>query len=324
MAFRHLHNLKAPSVVSDTSLKTSKPRVALVTGATGFVGSHLARRLVRDGWQVHILSRSGSRVPDVSEFNLATNHVHDGSTEGMVRCVAQAKPHVVFHLASLFLSQHATKDVEQLIASNVLFGNQLLEAMKVNEVTRIINTGTSWQHYNNEDYNPVCLYAATKQAFEAILEYYIQACGIKAITLKLFDTYGQDDPRPKLFYLLNKAAASGQALDMSAGEQLIDLVHIDDVTEAYVIAAQRLLGGQVPQHEIYAISSGQPLPLKDLVQTYAEVTKKNVMVNWGARPYRYREVMGPWNRGKKIEGWSSKTALEEGIRAITSRGIKLL
>lgn len=291
-------------------------RVALVTGATGFVGSHLARRLVREGWRVHILRRAGSRLPDAAEFVRITNHIHDGSTEGMVHCVAQAKPDVVFHLASLFLSQHTTKDVESLIQSNVLFGNQLLEAMKVNGVNYLINTGTSWQHYDNEDYSPVCLYAATKQAFEAILEYYIQACGFKAITLKLFDTYGPDDPRPKLFYLLNKAATSAEPLDMSKGEQLIDLVHIDDVVGAYLIAAERLLEGSVSQHEIYAVSSGQPLPLQELVQLYAEVSKQAVNVNWGARPYRYREVMVPWNRGNSLVGWSPKINLVDGLSGV--------
>jgi hypothetical protein len=74
-----------------------------------------------------------------------------------------------------------------LIQSNVLFGTQLLEAMGVNNTRNIVNTGTFWQHYNNEDYNPVCLYAAT----------------------------------------------TGYPLDMSLGEQLIDLVHIDDVIEVY-------------------------------------------------------------------------------------------
>ncbi len=289
------------------------PYVALVTGATGFVGSHVARRLIRDGWQVHILSREGSRLPDGTEFNKVTNHRHDGSIQSMVRCVANAKPNVVFHLASMFLVQHAPKDVEPLIASNVLFASQLLEAMAVNEVNCVINTGTSWQHYNNDDYNPVCLYAATKQALEAILEYYVQARGIKAITLKLFDTYGPNDPRPKLFHLLKKAATSGMALDMSAGAQLIDLVHIDDVVEAYLIAAQRLLEGKVSRHEQYAVSSGQPLPLKELTQVYARVTKQAGPVNWGARAYRFREVMVPWDRGIWIDGWKPRIELEDGL-----------
>jgi len=293
---------------------TSQKPTALITGATGFVGSHLARRLVLEGWRVHIVSRVDSRLPEVEEFAYVTNHIYDGSTESVVNCVFQAKPDVIFHLASLFLSQHETKDVNSLIESNLLFGNQLLEAMKVNQVTNLVNTGTSWQHYNNEDYNPVCLYAATKQAFEAILEYYVQACGIKAITLKLFDTYGPDDPRPKLFSLLSAAARSGQTLDMSGGEQLIDLVHIDDVTEAYLIAAQRLIECKVKQHELYSVSSGNPMPLRDLVELYSEVIGSAVNVNWGARQYRFREVMKTWTGGSNLEGWQPKYSLADGMK----------
>ena len=124
---------------------------ALITGATGFVGSHLARRLVQEGWRVHILSRVDSRLAEAEEFAYVINHIYDGSTDSMLNCVVQAKPDVVYHLASLFLSQHKVKDVNELIQSNVLFGSQLLEAMKENQVTNLVNTGTSWQHYNNED-----------------------------------------------------------------------------------------------------------------------------------------------------------------------------
>ena len=231
----------------------------------------------------------------------------------MIQCVADAKPNVVFHLASLFLSQHEIKDIDALIQSNVLFGNQLLEAMRVNTIHNIINTGTSWQHYNNEDYNPVCLYAATKQAFEALLEYYVQAFDFKAITLKLFDTYGLDDPRPKLLNLLNKAATSGQTLDMSAGEQLIDLVHIDDVVEAFMIAAQRLLENKSTKHEVYAVSSQKPLPLKELVELYSRSIDKPININWGARPYRFREVMKTWDKGELINGWKISKNLNIGL-----------
>lgn len=302
--------------MSKSDIKPADRSVALVTGATGFVGSRLVKRLVHDGWDVHILTRAGSNLTELPEFKLVTNHVHDGSTESMVNCVVSAKPDVVFHLASLFLSQHVSKDVDALIQSNVLFGAQLLEAMKASECSRLVNTGTSWQHYSNEDYNPVCLYAATKQAFESIQEYYVQACGLNVITLKLFDTYGPGDLRPKLFHLLNKAAATGEPLNMSAGEQLIDLVHIDDVTDAFLMAAQRLINGNVTVPEIYAVSSGQALPLKELVNLYGEVSRLNINVNWGARPYRYREVMVPWDRGVSLPGWKPKILLSEGMKTL--------
>ncbi len=285
-------------------MKAAPAKVALLTGATGFVGSRLACELIRQGWHVHAITRPGAVLPDLAELGQVKIHVHDSTTEDLIACVARAKPDVVFHLASLFLSQHVSKDVEPLIRSNVLFGSQLLEAMKENAVSQLINTGTSWQHYDNDDYNPVCLYAATKQAFEAIVEYYVQACGLKAITLKLFDTYGPDDPRPKLFHLLDKAARSGEPLNMSAGEQLIDLVHVDDVVEAFMVAAGRV--GSVRQHETYGVSSGHPLPLRDLVDLYAKKSGRAIPVNWGARPYRFREVMVPWNNYATLPGWSPR------------------
>ena len=291
-------------------------KVALVTGATGFVGSHLVQGLVKDGWQTHIICRCDSNIPTFVEFDDVIKHFHDGSTDSMINCLSDAKPDVVFHLASLFLSQHEAKDIDNLIQSNILFGTQLLDAMRVNSIHNFINTGTSWQHYNNEDYNPVCLYAATKQAFDALLEYYLQACDFKAITLKLFDTYESNDPRPKLCYLLNKAAKTGQPLDMSKGEQLIDLVHIDDVVEAFIIASQRLLDNKVTKNESYAISSNNPMPLRELVELYAKITEQTIKVNWGARDYRYREVMKTWTKGNEIDCWTPKISLVDGMRKI--------
>lgn len=302
----------------DTSLTIDKQRVALVTGTTGYIGSNLTKRLVAEGWDVHIVVRTNTRLDALDPIHpLITVHRHDGSTRGMIQLVGDARPDVVFHLASLFLAQHRPEDVEALISSNLLFSTQLAEAMAANQVKHLINTSTSWQHYENAEYNPVNLYAATKQAFEDILAYYIDAHGLRVMTLALFDTYGPDDPRPKLFHLLNKAAKSGEPLDMSAGEQMIDLVYIDDVVEAYLLAAKRLLEGKVSQHETYAVSSGHPLPLKELVQLYAEVTKQTVNVNWGARPYRYREVMVPWSRGVAIVGWMPRIKLIDGLRGIS-------
>jgi len=293
----------------------SSSRVALVTGASGYIGGHLVARLAREGWQVHIVTRKGSHLPATPEFSQAAKHMHDGTTEGMIRLVSEAKPDVVFHLASLFLSQHEAKDIEPLVLSNVLFGSQLMEAMRVNEVSQIVNTGTSWQHYNNDEYNPVCLYAATKQAFDDILAYFTAATSIKAVTLQLFDTYGPDDPRPKLFHLLNKTAKSQEMFAMSPGEQLIDLVYIDDVIDAYLCAIDAL--DTLPAgHQVYAVSSGKPLPLTELVSIYEKVAGMKLPIDWGKRSYRSREVMVPWNKGRSLVGWHPKVSLAEGIRRV--------
>jgi len=290
-------------------------RTALISGGTGFVGSNLARRLVHGGWTVHIITIPHDRHELVDDIaHKVTFHLHDGSSEGMQTLMSRVRPTVVFHLASLFLSEHAPEQIEPLIRSNVLFGTQLVDAMAACDVRLLVNTGTSWEHYGNSSYSPVNLYAATKQAFEAILQYYVEVKELKVVTLKLFDTYGPADPRPKLFTLLRKVALEQQSLAMSPGEQLIDLVYIDDVVEAFVIAAERLLDGRLTAQETYAVSSGEPVRLKDLVKTYGLVLGRTLPIEWGGRPYRSREVMVPWNAGAVLPGWRPKVDLEAGIR----------
>ena len=217
------------------------------------------------------------------------------------------------NLASLFLAQHKPADITPLVGSNVLFGAQLVEAMAAHGVTRLVNTGTSWQHFENSSYSPVNLYAATKQAFEAILHYYVETVRLRVISLKLFDTYGPADPRPKLFALLRNVAREQTPLAMSPGEQLIDLVYIDDAIDAFIVAGERLLAGKVNDQESYAVSSGRQVRLKDLVEIYGGIVGKKLPIAWGGRPYREREVMVPWNRGEALPGWHPRVALEEGI-----------
>lgn len=287
---------------------------ALLTGATGFIGSHVARKLVESGWSVHVVLSTVSDVSPVAGIlDRLIVHRHDGSMDGMIDIVREASPDVVFHLASLFLAQHRPEDVESLVRINVLFGAQLLEAMVKHGVRRLVNTGTSWQHYESRDYSPVNLYAATKQAFEDILRYHAEAASLRAISLKLFDSYGPGDSRPKLFTLLRRVAEQGERFEMSPGEQLIDLVYIDDIVDCFILAAERLITDEVTCHESYAVSSGAPVRLQELVEMYGRVLGKSLPIEWGGRPYRSREVMVPWNTGQPLPGWRPKVGLEEGI-----------
>lgn len=292
----------------------SRTRCALVTGATGFVGSHLVRTLVREGWAVHILTRPASDLTALGPERTSVKvHRHDGSMQALTIAVDEAKPDLVFHLASLFISEHKPDDVGPLISANVLFSTQLLEAMALTQVRCLINTATAWQHYQDAPYSPVCLYAAAKQAFGAILQYYVEAHEFRVITLKLFDTYGPEDRRPKLFSLLERAVHTTEPLAMSAGEQHLDLVYIDDVVAAYLHAAKRLLHASYDGHETYAVSSDAPIALRDVIALYESVKKTRLNIAWGAKPYRKREPMHPWSGGIALPGWKSRVSLSEGI-----------
>ncbi|MDQ7096253.1 NAD(P)-dependent oxidoreductase [Desulfosporosinus sp. PR] len=293
-------------------------QVALISGAGGFIGSHLSKRLVSSGWEVHIIAREGSDLSEVRKLtdDRITIHVHNEIISNMMDIVAKSKPMVVFHLASLFLPQHQYEDIAKLVESNILFGTQLIDAMVKNGVYRLINTGTSWQHYQNEAYNPVCLYAATKQAFESMLIYYQKTTPLKVITLKLFDTYGPNDKRKKLFSLLKDSINTNVPLLMSEGEQYIDLVYIDDVIEAFIISLKHLFSNHSKYLRDYAVTSGNPIKLKDLVLLIEKALGKKINIIWGGKPYRDREVMMPWNVGQQLPEWEAKVKLVDGISKI--------
>jgi nucleoside-diphosphate-sugar epimerase len=290
-------------------------RRVLVTGATGFIGSHLVRRLAADGCDVHALVRAGSDARRVPPAGVVTAHVADGDTERLVDLVAELRPAAVFHLAAYFVAEHRAPDVAPLVASNVLLTAQLAEAASAAGGPAFINTGTSWQHYRDAPYMPVALYAATKQAAEDVLAFYADATPLRVVTLRLFDTYGPADPRPKLLAALRRAAA-GETLRMSPGEQLIDLVHVDDVVDAYVAAwahADRTPGAAA---EAFAVSSGAPLPLRDLAGLFGRVAGRPLAIEWGGRAYRAREVMVPWSAGTPVPGWRPRVGLEDGLRRL--------
>jgi len=291
----------------------------LVTGASGFLGGELVRRLVADGAQVSIVVRAGSRLDHLADLLPRVDVCfHDGSTQQLIALMRKVAPDVVCHLASCFIAEHQSDQVDNLIDSNLRFPTQLLEAMTMAGCLRLVNTGTSWQHFETPAYRPVNLYAATKQAFEDMLSYYADARNLSSITLKLYDTYGPGDQRRKLLRLLMDAPNVRKALDMSPGEQRVDLVHSTDVVEAFVVACRRLLGEQAVLRESYLVS-GEALTLRELVLLLSQVGVK-VKVNWGARPYRVREVMHPISaEGLGLPGWSASISLIDGLRELAER-----
>lgn len=291
----------------------------LITGASGFIGSRLACHFVEEGVDVAVLLRNSSKTDQLSPcLNELSIYHYSGEFTELTNALQDFQPDIIVHTASLFLSQHSPDQLQDLIQSNIFFPTQLLEAMACCKIDKLINTGTSWQHFEDKDYSPVNLYAATKQAFEDICRYYYEAKDFKIITLKLFDTYGPGDPRKKIIPLLQESIVEGVELDMSPGQQKLDFVHINDVCAAYSCAIEHLLTRDAPVMEDYGISSGKQISLKELVGLIERIADKNNHINWGGRAYRVREVMFPWRKHKELVGWEPLIPFRKGLQQIKS------
>ena len=298
-------------------------RSAVVTGATGYIGSHLVRKLVRDGWRMGALVRPSSDLGYLhgigGEFSLLT---HDGTTEQLRELLSAAAPDVVFHLAAYYRAEHQPVDVVPMLQANIVFATQLADAMVSCGAKRLVNTATAWQHYEDADYNPVNLYAATKQAFESLLQFYVEAHGLEVITLTLFDTYGPRDPRKKLIQTLLSQSPDAPPLDLSEGDQQLELVHVDDVVAAFVVAALRLGQGLVAGHQRYVLRSQSSITLRDLVALIERATGCAIPLRWGTRPHHRRYMRLPWNGGRTLPGWEPKIDLAHGIQDSVSQGAR--
>ena len=286
----------------------------LITGSSGFVGRHLVNFLLKNKkYHVSVVVRPSTILPkQIQDLEASRIFTYDGSTKNLINIMGLVKPNVVVHLASKFVAEHTSDQIIPMIKSNILYSAQLLEAMSINKVKSLINTSTSWQHFENQSYNPVNFYASTKSAAERLMLYYSEAHKVKIINLKLFDTYGPYDERKKLISSLFENAFKGEVLSMSPGKQLIDMVYIDDVINAFQIAIDRV-SIEKNRFSDYSVSSKKLISLKDLVKTFNSVTKLNLRVNFGSRPYRIREVMLPWTNGVGLPQWSAKINLETGL-----------
>lgn len=286
----------------------------LVTGATGFIGQNLVSLLLKKDIEIFCLVRENSDCSTIhKEAKIIT---YNKEIDSLLEVFEKEKFDGVIHLASLFLSEHKTSDISNLISSNIEFGTVILEACKKSEVKWFINTGTFWQNYENKDYNPVNLYAATKEAFENIAKYYTQTSNLIFTTIRLNDTFGPNDTRNKVFNLWAKIAKSGETLEMSAGEQLIDISYIEDVVLAYEILISHLNSKEAVsfKDKVFAVKSQTRASLKELSKIFEKATNSKLNIIWGGREYRQREVMQPWEKGELVPSWSPKYTLEEAIK----------
>ncbi|MCX5768443.1 MAG: NAD(P)-dependent oxidoreductase [Gemmatimonadetes bacterium] len=289
----------------------------VVTGATGFVGGAVARRLSRDGARVVATVRATSRADRVA--GLAADGIEcaqiDDTYASLAALMRRVSPDTVFHLAARVIPAHMPEDTASLVDANVRFGAMLLEAMSTSSCRRIVVAGTMWQHFEDREYSPMSLYAATKQAFEAVLQYYVEMARMRAVVLDLADVYGPGDDRKKLVVQLDEAVRTGTPVALTAGDQFMHFVHVDDAAAAFRHAAARL-DVSAASFERWAVRGKEVLSLREFVHIYERLRGTPAPVVWGARPYRERERFIPWRSGTDLPQWEPQIAFEDGLRAL--------
>lgn len=277
----------------------------LISGATGFIGKNLLELLYLNKIDFCCIIRSTTDTSFLDSNNFKC-FIDNGQIENLIAHIKSENYTGIIHLASLFIAEHNKEQINELINSNILFGTKLVEAAVLCKVKWFINTGTYWQHFDGEQYNPANLYAATKQAFEDILKFYAVTSNLVCTTLKLNDTYGDGDNRKKVFNLWEQISKTGETLDMSPGEQLIDIVHVSKVTEAFLKLIKLLQKEDAKKHQLksYYVSSNNNISLKELAFRFEKENNTKLNINWGGRSYRKREVMKPICIGENIDNIS--------------------
>ena len=294
--------------------KPDTTKKILITGATGFIGKHAANTFAKSGYNVHALTRRELSNEKKSQYHSSiTFHKIMIDVDSIKTVLTQTNPDLVIHLGCHYLAEHQSADILELISGNLSFGTLLLEAMSLCQIKKFINIGTDWQHFDNKEYSPYSLYASLKQAFQDVLIYYAEVKNLSAITIELGDTYASDDERPKLLNLLRRTARTKEPLELSGGEQWIDLVHVDDVVAGLEIAVYLLWSG-TENYSVFRLTSREQMTIRDLVNQYQLSTGESLDVLWGKKPYRSRERWVPSNYGKILPGWSQKIPLTLGIK----------
>ncbi len=287
----------------------------LITGATGYIGSHVTKYLLSQGFSVAIVVRAHSNLAPVERLLDRIQVITYVDIQHLISSFKSFRPDTVLHLAACVNTHYKPEDISSLIQSNIEFGVEIMEAMKQCGCINLINTGTYWQNYKTIEYEPVNLYAATKEAFEKLMFYYVKAGGMKAITLRLFDVYGEDDKRPKLWNILSEHDTKDNPILLSPGDQMLDMVYIDDVCTAYHAAINEIHKMQNFEYRIYGVFTGKRYSLKSIVNLYKQLISKDIFVVFGGRPYKQREVMDPVAY-PKIPNWQPQITLTEGLNKV--------
>lgn len=288
-----------------------RDRRVLVSGGGGFIGTHLSRRLAREGAEVHAVGR---REPS-HLAGIAQTWARDvAEQESLQELMSAIRPEIVFHLASAVTGSRDLDHVWPTLHNNLVSTvNLLIEGTKAG-CERIVLTGSMEAPRGDQpDVLPPSPYAAAKWASSAYARMFHALYASPVVTLRVFMVYGPEQAdRTKLIPYVARCFLDGTAPALSSGTRPVDWVYVDDVVGAHLEA------GRVPAAvgKILDVGSGRAVTIRDVVERLAELVGTGVRPLFGALPDRPLEQapLADVEETHRILGWRATTALDHGLR----------
>ena len=291
----------------------------LITGAGGFIGSHLARLLVQEGCEVYALLRPHSDPWRINDLLPELTVLHGdllNPAEGWLDQLVSIRPEACFHLAwyaepGVFLS--SPLNLRYLSASLAL-----AEGLAKAGCRKLVVAG-SFSEYDqelgylaeNSAIKPNTLYGATKVALYQALSLWAQGAGIELLWPRIFSVYGPGEHEKRFVPAVMLAALRGEATRLSPGEQLRDYLHVADAAAGVWAAAQSSLSGPVN------IGSGSPVAIGRLAERIGALAGRPDLIRLGDLPYREGDPMfvcANTQLLKTATGWAPRFDLQAGLR----------
>lgn len=302
-------NASLPGEASTGSVRLE--RKILVTGASGFIGTHLCRSLADAGAEVHGVSRQALRSPDDFIRWWQVDLTDPVAVRKMLNTV---RPELILHLAGEVVGARDLDQVIPTLRGNLLSTVHLLESAVECGCERVVLTG-SIEEPNQGDPTalPSSPYAASKLAATGYGKMFHALYGLDVVILRVFMVYGpaQRDTR-KLVPFVIQSLLRGEIPSLSSGMRPVDWIYVQDVVDAFLAVTHSKSGGG----GIFEIGSGSLLTVRELVERLAPLVRPDAQLDFnpaGDRPLeqvRVADIRG----AAEVFGWKPKVSIEDGLR----------
>lgn len=298
----------------------------LVTGATGFIGANLVRKLINQTHEVHILKR---KEPDIWRIKdiLPKVHVHDIDLlekKKLFSKIQIIKPKVIFHLANLGMYGGIDPTIEKSININLIGTVNLIEATHNIDYEGFINTGSSSEYgikYSPMKENDLCQptsnYAISKLASTLYAQSYAKRTKKPLATLRLFSPFGPFDHPARLIPLTILKLLKKEIFVLNNPLDVRDYIYMDDVIDAYLLCIRKShkLNG-----EIFNIGSGKQIYVKDVIKLLAAKMGSDLTIqnNISSKENELIVWQADIKKAKRILGWQPKKKLDQGLEETIS------